>query len=141
MKVAGVTLLVLYSPLVLVIITIGGSAVEQLSGLDAMFIHAEQNGMPMHISSFSVYDPTTAGKKSIGFDEVQSVFEKMVGDVSVMQAKLVKTPLNLDQPYWVQVDDFDIESHVHRFALPEPADWPELRKRALAGKTSCPMSD
>lgn len=101
---------------------------EQLSGLDAMFIHAEQTGMPMHISSFSVYDPATVDRQSIDFDEIEAIFEKMVGDVSVMRAKLVKAPFNIDQPYWVPVDDFDIQSHLHRFALPEPADWAELRK-------------
>ena len=33
---------------------------KQLGGLDSVFVHAEQRGLPMHISSFSIYDPSTA---------------------------------------------------------------------------------
>lgn len=101
---------------------------EQLGGLDAMFIHAEQNGMPMHISSFSIYDPAETDKQSLGFEEIEAVFENMVADISVMRSRLVKAPLNIDQPYWMPVDDFDIQSHLHRFALPDPGDWAELSK-------------
>ena len=33
---------------------------EQLTGLDASFFYAESPRTPMHIGSFSIYDPATA---------------------------------------------------------------------------------
>ena len=38
---------------------------KQLSGLDALFLHAEMHGMPMHMSMLSIYDPSS---KNTGVD-------------------------------------------------------------------------
>ena len=34
--------------------------------------------------------------------------------------KLKQVPLGIDHPVWVNDDDFDIDRHVHRMALPSP---------------------
>ena len=34
--------------------------------------------------------------------------------------KLKQVPLGIDHPVWVDDDDFDIDRHVHRMALPSP---------------------
>ena len=35
-------------------------------------------------------------------------------------------PFSLDQPYWIDDDQFDLEFHVRHIALPRPGDWRQL---------------
>ena len=39
---------------------------------------------------------------------------------------LAEVPLGLDQPYWIEDPDFDIEFHVRELALPAPGDDRQL---------------
>ena len=32
-------------------------------------------------------------------------------------------PLELDYPYWIEDERFDLEYHVRHVALPKPGDW------------------
>ena len=49
---------------------------EQLSGLDALFLHAEMHGMPMHLSLLSIYNPLLAPDKKVEFRQILDLFEK-----------------------------------------------------------------
>ena len=40
--------------------------------------------------------------------------------------KLKQVPLGIDHPVWVDDEDFDIDRHVHRMALPSPGGEKEL---------------
>ncbi len=100
---------------------------EQLSGLDTMFLHAELHGLPMHISSFSIYDPSSSKSKTVSFKEVLDVFQhKVQQEVPVLRSKLIEVPMNLDQPYWIEDSKFDLVYHVRHIALPAPGDWDKL---------------
>ncbi len=100
---------------------------EQLSGLDAMFIHAELHGLPMHISSFSIYDPSTSPDGKVEFKQVLEIFEKKIQhEVPILRSRLVEVPMNLDQPYWAEDPRFDMVYHVRHIALPKPGDWNKL---------------
>ncbi|HQQ63453.1 MAG TPA: wax ester/triacylglycerol synthase family O-acyltransferase [Pseudomonadales bacterium] len=99
---------------------------DQLSGLDAMFIHAEMHGLPMHISSLSIYDPSTS-VNPLEFRQIVDLFEKKVQrNVPILRSKLVKVPFNLDQPYWMEDPNFDLVYHVRHIALPKPGTWQKL---------------
>ena len=37
--------------------------------------------------------------------------------------RLLRLPLGLDRPYWVDDERFDLEYHVRHIALPKPGDW------------------
>ncbi|MBK8288885.1 MAG: hypothetical protein IPK95_09885 [Cellvibrionales bacterium] len=50
---------------------------EQLSGLDALFLHAEMHGMPMHLSLLSIYNPLLAPDKKVEFRQILDLFEKI----------------------------------------------------------------
>lgn len=100
---------------------------EQLSGLDAMFIHAELHGMPMHISSLSIYDPSTTPSGSLSFKEILDLFEQKVQrNIPILRCRLKQVPLNLDQPYWVEDPNFDLVYHIRHIALPKPGTWQKL---------------
>lgn len=99
---------------------------EQLSGLDGMFLHAELPGMPMTISPLTIYDPSTAPQGTVRFKDILQVFENGLHKASVFRRRLVEVPFNLDHPYWIEDPDFDIEFHVRHIALPQPGDWRQL---------------
>ena len=44
--------------------------------------------------------------------------------------RLVEVPFGIDQPYWIEDPDFDIEFHVRELALPAPGDDKQLAEQA-----------
>ena len=103
---------------------------EPLTSLDASFILADMPGRPMHISSISIYDPSTSVAGPDGsplrFNQIMERFRDAIYDVPMLRRRLVTVPANLDFPYWIEDPDFDIEFHVRHIALPKPGDWQQL---------------
>lgn len=99
---------------------------EQLSGLDALFLHAEMHGMPMHFSLLSIYDPSTT-KTNIEFKNILDIFElNILSNIPLLRYRLLEVPFNLDRPYWVEDNNFDLVYHVRHIALPKPGNWQKL---------------
>jgi len=99
---------------------------EQLQGMDASFVSLEQPNAPMHIGSILIYDPSTAPGGFVRFKDILRFFEGRMHLSKTMRQKLVKVPFNIDYPYWVEDEDFDLEYHVRHVALPKPGDWRQL---------------
>ncbi|NNE57123.1 MAG: wax ester/triacylglycerol synthase family O-acyltransferase [Hellea sp.] len=99
---------------------------EQLKGDDALFIAMERSTAPVHIASLVIYDPSTAPGGFVRFKDILSFIESRLHLSKTMRRKMVKVPFNIDYPYWVEDDDFDLEYHVRHLSLPEPGDWRQL---------------
>jgi WS/DGAT/MGAT family acyltransferase len=99
---------------------------QQLSGQDAMFVHAELPGLPQHIGGISIYDQSTAPGGKVRFKQILAMLEARVHLSPIFRRKLVTVPLGLGQPYWADDPDFDLEYHVRHIALPKPGDWRQL---------------
>ncbi len=99
---------------------------QQLSAMDASFVYMEQPNSPMHIGSLAIYDPSTSPNGKLRFKEVLDFIESRLDGAWAFRRKLVRVPFDLDHPYWVEADDFDLEYHVRHIALPEPGDWRQL---------------
>jgi WS/DGAT/MGAT family acyltransferase len=99
---------------------------KQLSPVDGQFISAESRKTPEHIGVLSIYDPSTARGKFVRFKDILRHFETRIDDAPIFTQRLKKVPLDLDQPYWVDAEDFDLEHHVRHIALPKPGDWRQL---------------
>ena len=99
---------------------------EQLQGLDAVFVALEQPTSPVHIGSIMIYDPSTAPNGFVRFKDILSFVEDRLQLAKTLRQKMVKVPFGIDYPYWVQDIDFDLEYHVRHVALPEPGDWRQL---------------
>jgi WS/DGAT/MGAT family acyltransferase len=99
---------------------------EQLSGQDAMFLHAEIDGLPQHIGGVSIYDQSTAPGGRVRFKQILSMLESRLHLSPIFRRKLAFVPMNLGRPYWVEDSDFDLEYHVRHIALPKPGDWRQL---------------
>ena len=96
---------------------------EQLSSIDTTFINNESPDTPMHISSISVYDPSTAPEGKVRFKEIIERYEDAIYETPMLRRRLVEVPGNIDFPYWIEDPSFDIEFHVRHIALPQPGDW------------------
>jgi len=99
---------------------------QQLSGQDASFVYMETPSTPMHIGSVGIYDPSTAPGGFVRFKDILKFIETRLGGARSFRERLVRVPLDLDHPYWIQDPDFDIEYHVRHIALPSPGDWRQL---------------
>ncbi len=99
---------------------------EQLTGMDASFLYFETPHAPMHIGSFTIYDPSTAPGGFVRFKDILRHVESRLHLSRAFRQKLVHVPLNLDHPYWVNDAEFDLEFHVRHIALPKPGDWRQL---------------
>jgi diacylglycerol O-acyltransferase len=96
---------------------------EQLSSIDAAYIYAENPKRPMHVTTATIYDPSTAPQGKVRLKEIMGLFERAVYSVPMFRQRLVEVPMGLDEPYWIEDPDFDIEYHVRHVALPKPGDW------------------
>ena len=99
---------------------------EQLSGQDAMFLHAELDGLPQHIGGVSIYDQSTAADGMVRFKQILATLESRLHLSPIFRRKLATVPMGLGRPYWVEDPDFDLEYHVRHIALPKPGDWRQL---------------
>jgi len=99
---------------------------EQLSGQDAMFLHAELDGLPQHIGGVNIYNQDTAPGSAVRFKQILAMLESRVHLSPIYRRKLAFVPGGLSRPYWVEDPDFDLEFHVRHIALPKPGDWRQL---------------
>ena len=95
----------------------------QLSALDSAFIYLESKRMPMHMGLILIYDASTApgGKPELN-DLVQFMGER-VHMVKSFQRKLAKSSLDVERPYWVNDENFDVVNHIYHQELPKPGNW------------------
>lgn len=95
---------------------------KQLSHTDAIFVYNETTNTPLHISPILIYDTSTA-VGGVRFKDILARFEERIHKSPVFRQKLVKVPFDLDSPYWINDDNFDLEFHVRHLSLPKPGDW------------------
>lgn len=98
---------------------------ERLSGLDASFLYLESSAQLMHVCGLILVDPSTM-PEGYRFESMKAELERRVRDVPMFNRKLKGVPLGIDHPVWVEDEDFDIDRHVHRMALPAPGGPGEL---------------
>jgi WS/DGAT/MGAT family acyltransferase len=101
---------------------------KQLTGLDASFLALETANTTGHVGGLSVLDPSTA-PEPLTLARLTEVMAERLPLVPVLRRKLLNVPLGLDQPYWIDDADFDIEYHVREIALPRPGSDAQLSEQ------------
>lgn len=99
---------------------------RQLQGMDTSFVAFETRNSPMHIGSILIYDPATAPGGFVRFKDILRFYESRMQLSKTMRQRLVRVPLGLDYPYWIEDGAFDLEYHLRHVALPKPGDWRQL---------------
>jgi len=99
---------------------------HQLSGMDYMFFGIETENNPAHIAGISVCDPATAAGGKMTSARIRKLLRERLEPLPLVRRRLQRVPLNLDYPYWIDDDDFDIDSHIRLLRLPRPGRWDQL---------------
>ena len=94
---------------------------KQLTGQDNSFLEIEKLGLPQHIASVAIYDQTTAPGGVVRFKQILGHLESRLHLSPLFRQKLHQAPLDMDRPYLVDDEEFDLEYHVRHIALPQPA--------------------
>ncbi|MBI5789879.1 MAG: wax ester/triacylglycerol synthase family O-acyltransferase [Rhodocyclales bacterium] len=96
---------------------------RQLSENDAAYIYSDSAHANSNVTLLHIYDQSTAKGGMVRFKQILSHVESRLGRLPVFRQKLLRVPLDLDYPYWIEDESFDIEYHVRHIALPKPGDW------------------
>ncbi|MBL8360374.1 MAG: wax ester/triacylglycerol synthase family O-acyltransferase [Rubrivivax sp.] len=96
---------------------------DHLSPEDARLLYADTPHANGNVSLIHIYDQRTAPGGTVRFKTILQQIESRLSRSPVFRRKLVRVPLELDLPYWVDDAHFDLEYHVRHIALPKPGDW------------------
>lgn len=100
---------------------------QQLTGLDAAFLALETRTTTGHVGGVSILDPSTASEP-ITFALFTELMASRLPLVPLLRRRLATVPLGLDQPFWIEDPDFDLEFHLRETALPTPGTDEQLRE-------------
>ena len=103
---------------------------KQLPGLDASFLHLETAQMPMHVGALHNFELPADYRGDFLADMRRHMAARLVLAPALRQ-KLVKMPLNLSNPTWVD-DEPDLEKHVVGITLPTGSGQAELEAQVGA---------
>ncbi|MDP5071272.1 MAG: wax ester/triacylglycerol synthase family O-acyltransferase, partial [Congregibacter sp.] len=97
---------------------------HQLSPQDAQFLYAETEHNLTHVTSVAIYDPSTVPDGgTVRFTDIIAHVRERLAYNPVFFRRLLRLPLEIDYPYWVEDEYFDLEYHMQHGRLPEPGDW------------------
>ncbi|MBP6110355.1 MAG: wax ester/triacylglycerol synthase family O-acyltransferase [Rhodocyclaceae bacterium] len=96
---------------------------RQLSGHDASFLYSDSTHANSNVTLIQIYDQSTAPGGIVRFKSIMAHIESRLDRSPIFRSKLLHAPLELDYPYWIEDENFDLEYHVRHVALPKPGDW------------------
>ena len=95
---------------------------RQLGESDAAFIYSDSEHANSNVTLLHIYDQTMAPGGVVRFKQILTHLENRLSQLPIFRQKILRVPLDLDYPYWVEDENFDIEYHVRHIALPKPGD-------------------
>jgi diacylglycerol O-acyltransferase len=100
--------------------------VRQLTSLDAQFLAMESGGTYGHVGALALFDPSTTANGSLTHEDITRVVAGRIDQLPPFHQRLVRVPLGLDHPYWIEDPNFDLGFHVRDTAVPPPGDDKQL---------------
>jgi WS/DGAT/MGAT family acyltransferase len=100
--------------------------VRQLTSLDAQFLALESERQAGHVGGLAMLDPSTRPDQKLVCADLRELLRERLPLLPPMRWRLAEVPLNLDYPYWVEDENFDLDYHVRELALPKPGTDAQL---------------
>src|SRR5436305_15136269 len=100
---------------------------DRLTGLDASFLHLEDEAAHMHVAAVMAFEGQPPH-----IDEVAAGIESRLHLVPRYRQKLAFVPFGQGRPRWVDDPHFNLRYHVRSTGLPSPGS--EAQLKALAGR-------
>ncbi|NCF16675.1 MAG: wax ester/triacylglycerol synthase family O-acyltransferase [Haliea sp.] len=98
---------------------------RRMGGADAFMLAMETPRAYMHTFKVAIIDPST-DPQGWCFEKFHRDFEQRAHLVPFLRWKYADAPLGLNHPLWLEDEDFNLDYHVRRVALPQPADHKAL---------------
>lgn len=96
---------------------------QQLGPQDAQFVYSQSPSNLTHVMAVSVFAPPRPRKAQDPYTAIVKLVRERLHVSPVFRRKLHRAPLDIDHPYWVEDDHFDLEAHITHSRLPRPATW------------------
>ena len=100
---------------------------QQVTGLDASFLVMDGPNQQAQLAALTIVD--VRGRAGALYDDLITIVAERQHLLPLLHRRLVEVPLGLDDPYWVQDSDFDLEFHVRHMALPTPGSDEQLAEQ------------
>lgn len=97
---------------------------DRLSPLDVSFLYFEEPTTPMHVGGVAIFQ---APKDGFDYDRLVDLISDRIAFVPRYRQRIRWVPGHLANPVWVDDENFDINYHVRRSALPQPGSDEQLR--------------
>ena len=101
---------------------------EQLSGLDAAFVHQDSHRTPMHICAVLIYDIGADDHSHLSRDTLRQMVSQRLARYPLFNSKLYQVTLGMDTPYWVDIAKPDWEKHITETAMSVGDTWQTLQR-------------
>jgi WS/DGAT/MGAT family acyltransferase len=102
-----------------------------LSARDAWFLYAERPSTPLDLGTVYVFEGGSripGGRGALGIEET---IRERIHLVPRYRQRILRAPINLAHPVWVDDTNFDLGAHVRREVLPPPGDGAALRRLVM----------
>jgi diacylglycerol O-acyltransferase len=93
---------------------------RQLTSREVIFVGGETSNIYQHTGGLLLLD--ASDNPDFGFEEFRRHTEATIGEIPYFRWRLHEVPLGLDLPYWIEDEDFNLNRHVRRIAVPSPGD-------------------
>src|SRR6516162_6828309 len=100
---------------------------NQLSGMDASFLHLETPETPMHVGSLMLFE-LPENYQGDYYEDVKAMLSKRLHLSSVLTRKLAQMPFELAEPVWIEDDDIDLDYHIRSAVLRRPGTMEQLEQ-------------
>jgi diacylglycerol O-acyltransferase / wax synthase len=101
--------------------------VKKLTAIDATYLYLETPEVPLHVGSMAIFQLPDKYSGDF-FEGLKTMIERRLHLAPMLTWKLAHTPLDIDRPSWIEDEQFDLDRHILRGALPAPADIPTLQR-------------
>ncbi|MGL4565762.1 MAG: wax ester/triacylglycerol synthase domain-containing protein, partial [Halioglobus sp.] len=82
---------------------------QQVDSEDANFLFMEKVESPTHISLVYLYDQSELGAQQVRFTHILEHIRNRLNAAPVFRQKIRRTPADIDYPYWINDDKFDLD--------------------------------
>ncbi|UGA43484.1 wax ester/triacylglycerol synthase family O-acyltransferase [Bradyrhizobium quebecense] len=100
---------------------------DQLSSMDASFLHLETPETPMHVGSLMIFD-LPEGHHGDYYEDVKEMLGKRLHLSALLNRKLAQMPFQLAEPVWIEDDDIELDYHVRTVTLRRPGTMAQLEQ-------------
>jgi diacylglycerol O-acyltransferase len=97
--------------------------------MDAMFLEIEDESLPMHMGSVSLFEagPTVREGGGLDLERILSAAEAQLHKTPRLRQKLATIPL-FQHPVWIDDPSFNLRYHIRHAAVPHPGDVRQLKR-------------